>query len=90
MAQHPDRFRTPRTALETFTGAGVGMAAVLVPTLVRDDAGSGAVLVGGAVQLAVLFMSGNSFGTRRPGADPRAAVWRRTGGRSSAARCAAS
>jgi ABC-2 type transport system permease protein len=60
------RFRTPRTALETFTGAGVGMAAVLVPTVVRDGAGSGAVLVGGAVQLAVLFMSGNSFGSDGP------------------------
>jgi hypothetical protein len=60
------RFRTPRTALETFTGAGVGMAAVLVPTLARDEAGSGAVLVGGAVQLAVLFMSGNSFGNDGP------------------------
>ncbi|MFW2335353.1 hypothetical protein [Ilumatobacter sp.] len=60
------RFRTPRTALETFTGAGVGMAAVLVPVLIRDGIGSGAVLVGGAVQLAVLFMSGNSFGTDGP------------------------
>lgn len=60
------RFRSPRTALETFTGAGVGMAVVLVPALVRDDAGSGAVLVGGAVQLAVLFMAGNSFGTDGP------------------------
>ncbi len=76
------RFRTPRTALETFTGAGVGMAAVLVPTLLRDSAGSGAVLVGGAVQLAVLFMSGNSFGTDGPavthellaGADPATMV----------------
>jgi ABC-2 type transport system permease protein len=60
------RFRTPRTALETFTGAGVGLAAVLVPTLTRDTVGSGAVLVGGAVQLAVLFMSGNSFGSDGP------------------------
>jgi len=60
------RFRTPRTALETFTGAGVGLAAVLVPTLLRDSPGSGAVLVGGAVQLAVLFMAGNSFGTDGP------------------------
>lgn len=60
------RFRNPRSALETFTGAGVGMAAVLVPVLVRDGAGSGAVLVGGAVQLAVLFMSGNSFGSDGP------------------------
>jgi hypothetical protein len=60
------RFRTPRTALETFTGGGVGLAAVLVPTLVRDSPGSGAVLVGGAVQLAVLFMSGNSFGADGP------------------------
>ena len=76
------RFRTPRTALETFTGAGVGMAAVLVPTLVRDETGSGAVLVGGAVQLAVLFMAGNSFGTDGPalthellaGADPASMV----------------
>jgi hypothetical protein len=42
------------------------MAAVLVPTIVRDGAGSGAVLVGGAVQLAVLFMSGNSFGSEGP------------------------
>ncbi len=60
------RFRTPRTALETFTGAGVGLAAVLVPVLVRDGVGSGAVLVGGAVQLAVLFMAGNSFGSDGP------------------------
>ena len=60
------RFRTPRTALESITGAGVGLAAVLVPTLTRDDPGSGAVLVGGAVQLAVLFMSGNSFGVDGP------------------------
>jgi ABC-2 type transport system permease protein len=60
------RFRTPRTALETVTGAGVGLAAVLVPTILRDSPGSGAVLVGGAVQLAVLFMSGNSFGSDGP------------------------
>lgn len=72
------RFRTPRTALESFTGAGVGLAAVLVPALSRRQAGSGAVLVGGAVQLAVLFMSGNSLGNDGPavthellaGADP--------------------
>jgi hypothetical protein len=60
------RFRTARTALETFTGAGVGLAAVLVPTLLREGVGSGAVLVGGAVQLAVLFMAGNSFGSDGP------------------------
>jgi hypothetical protein len=72
------RVRTPRTALETVTGAGVGLAAVIAPAIVRDGAGSGAVLVGGAVQLAVLFMSGNSFGVDGPalsheilaGADP--------------------
>jgi hypothetical protein len=76
------RFRTPRTTLEAFTGAGVGLAAVLVPALARDTAGSGAVLVGGAVQLAVLFMSGNSFGSDGPalthelltGIDPRRLV----------------
>ncbi len=60
------RFRTPRSALETFTGAGVGLAAVLVPTLTRDAVGSGAVLVGGAIQLAVLFMAGNSLGSDGP------------------------
>ena len=60
------RFRTPRTALETFTGAGIGLAIVLVPVLSADDAGAGAVLVGGAVQLAVLFMAGNSFGSDGP------------------------
>ena len=60
------RLRTPRTALETFTGAGVGLAIVLVPALAVDDVGAGAVLVGGAVQLAVLFMSGNSFGSDGP------------------------
>lgn len=60
------RFRTPRTALETLIGAGVGLAAVLLPALTRDDPGSGAVLVGGAVQLAVLFMAGNSFGSDGP------------------------
>lgn len=61
------RFRSPRTALETLTGASIGVAAVLAPALLRNDPGSGAVLVGGAVQLAVLFMSGNSFGSDGPG-----------------------
>ncbi len=60
------RLRTPRTALETFTGAGVGLAIVLVPALTVDDVGAGAVLVGGAVQLAVLFIAGNSFGSDGP------------------------
>jgi ABC-2 type transport system permease protein len=57
------RLRHPRTALETFVGAGVGMAIVLVPALTRDAPGASAVLVGGAVQLAVLFMAGNSIGS---------------------------
>ena len=60
------RLRTPRTALETFTGAGIGLAIVLVPALTVNDVGAGAVLVGGAVQLAVLFMAGNSFGSDGP------------------------
>ncbi len=60
------RLRTPRTVLETFTGAGVGMAIVLVPALLRDQPGGGAVLVGGAVQFAVLFIAGNSFGSDGP------------------------
>ncbi len=60
------RVRTPRSALETVTGAGVGLAIVLVPTLTRDGVGAGAVLVGGAVQLAVLFMAGNCFGSDGP------------------------
>lgn len=60
------RLRTPRSALETFTGAGVGLAIVLVPTLARSEVGAGAVLVGGAVQLAVLFMAGNCFGSDGP------------------------
>ena len=60
------RLRTPRTALETFTGAGIGLAIVLVPALTVDDVGAGAVLVGGGVQLAVLFMAGNSFGSDGP------------------------
>ncbi len=60
------RVRTPRTLLETFTGAGVGLAIVLIPTLVRDQPGGGAVLVGGAVQFAVLFVAGNSFGSDGP------------------------
>ncbi len=60
------RFRAPRTALETFTGGGIGLAIVLVPVLTGRQAGSGAVLVGGAVQLAVLFMAGNSFGSDGP------------------------
>jgi hypothetical protein len=76
------RFRTPRTALETFTGAGIGLAIVLVPVLSVDSVGAGAVLVGGAVQLAVLFMAGNSFGSDGPalanelltGIDPREIV----------------
>ncbi|MAT06219.1 MAG: hypothetical protein CL424_14370 [Acidimicrobiaceae bacterium] len=76
------RFRTPRTAIETITGAAVGLAAALSPALFRDDPGAEAVLVGGAVQLGVLFMAGNSFGNDGPavayemlaGADPAVAV----------------
>jgi ABC-2 type transport system permease protein len=76
------RFRTPRTALETFTGGGIGLAIVLVPVLSADGVGAAAVLVGGAVQLAVLFMAGNSFGSDGPalanelltGIDPRMIV----------------
>ncbi|MFK8025680.1 MAG: hypothetical protein AB8G26_17115 [Ilumatobacter sp.] len=60
------RMRTPRSALETFIGAGVGMAIVLVPALTRDEVGASAVLVGGAIQLAVLFIAGNSFGSDGP------------------------
>jgi hypothetical protein len=60
------RMRTPRSALETFTGGGVGLALVLAPAVLRDGAGAGAVLVGGAVQLAVLFIAGNSFGSDGP------------------------
>lgn len=60
------RFREPRTAIETVLGGAIGLAAVLAPTLLDDDPGSGAVLVGGAVQLAVLFMAGNSFGNDGP------------------------
>lgn len=60
------RLRTPRTALETFIGAGVGLAIVLVPALLRDEPGAGAVIVGGAVQFAVLFVAGNSFGSDGP------------------------
>jgi hypothetical protein len=60
------RLRTPRTALETFTGGGVGLALVLAPALLREEVGAGAVLVGGAVQLAVLFMAGNCFGSDGP------------------------
>lgn len=56
------RFRTPRTAIETVLGGAIGLAAVLAPVLFRDGVGGGAVLVGGAVQLAVLFMAGNAFG----------------------------
>jgi hypothetical protein len=77
------RFRTPRTAIETFLGGGIGLAAVLAPALLREEAGSGAVLVGGAVQLAVLFMAGNSFGNDGAaiadelltGASARTLVW---------------
>ena len=57
------RLRHPRTALETFIGAGIGMALVLVPALTRDTVGASAVLVGGAVQLSVLFMAGNCIGS---------------------------
>lgn len=57
------RMRHPRTALETFIGAGIGLAIVLVPALTRDEVGASAVLVGGAVQLSVLFMAGNSIGS---------------------------
>lgn len=60
------RMRHPRTALETFVGAGIGLALVLVPALTRDDVGASAVLVGGAVQLSVLFMAGNALGSDGP------------------------
>ena len=58
--------RHRRTALETFIGAGIGLAIVLVPALTRDEPGASAVLVGGAVQLSVLFMAGNSIGNDGP------------------------
>ena len=58
--------RHPRTALETFIGAGIGLAIVLVPALTREAPGASAVLVGGAVQLSVLFMAGNSIGSDGP------------------------
>ncbi len=60
------RMRNPRTALETFIGAGVGLAVVLVPVLLQDQPGGGAVIIGGAVQFAVLFIAGNSFGSDGP------------------------
>lgn len=60
------RIRHPRTALETFVGAGIGLAVVLFPALIRDGIGAAAVLAGGAVQLAVLFMAGNSIGSDGP------------------------
>ena len=60
------RLRHPRTALETFIGAGIGVAVVLVPALTRDEVGASAVLVGGAVQLSLLFMAGNSIGSDGP------------------------
>ncbi len=60
------RMRHPRTALETFIGAGIGLAIVLVPALTRDEPGASAVLVGGAAQLSVLFMAGNSIGNDGP------------------------
>jgi len=60
------RMRHPRTALETFIGAGIGLAIVLVPALTREAPGASAVLVGGAVQLSVLFMAGNSIGSDGP------------------------
>jgi hypothetical protein len=76
------RLRTPRTLLETITGSALGVGAVLIPSLVGDTPGSGAVLVGGAIQLAVLFGAGNTFGNSGPpiiyeflaGADPRTFV----------------
>ncbi|MEY2960140.1 MAG: hypothetical protein RLZZ01_2708, partial [Actinomycetota bacterium] len=61
------RFRRPRTALETVLGAALGLAAALAPAAFDDDPGAGTVLIGGAVQLAVLFMAGNSFGADGPG-----------------------
>jgi hypothetical protein len=60
------RFRTPRSALETFTAAGLGLGIILVPVLASGNAGPAGVLAGGAVQFAVLFMAGNSFGSDGP------------------------
>jgi hypothetical protein len=60
------RIRHPRTALETFVGAGLGLAVVLFPALIRDGIGAAAVLAGGAVQLSVLLMAGNSIGSDGP------------------------
>ena len=60
------RLRHPRSALETCVGAAIGLAIVLVPALSGDAVGAPAVLVGGAVQLSVLFMAGNSFGSDGP------------------------
>ncbi|HUF97588.1 MAG TPA: hypothetical protein VMM60_05610 [Ilumatobacter sp.] len=76
------RLRTPRTLLETITGSALGVGAALIPSFIGTAEGGGAVLVGGAIQLAVLFGAGNTFGNSGPpimheflaGADPHTFV----------------
>jgi ABC-2 type transport system permease protein len=60
------RLRTPRTALETVIAIGIGGAAVVIPALASDAPAVAAVLVGGAVQLSVIFMAGNVLGNDGP------------------------
>ena len=57
---------TPAPRWRPSSAPGIGLAVVLVPSLTRDDVGASAVLVGGAVQLSVLFMASNSIGSDGP------------------------
>jgi hypothetical protein len=60
------RLRTPRTALETVIALGIGAAAIVVPAIANDAPAVSTVIVGGALQLSVIFMAGNVFGNDGP------------------------
>lgn len=60
------RLRSPREILQAVVGGAIGLGVALGPVVATSGGDSSVVLVGGAVQLAVLLTAGNSFGTDGP------------------------
>lgn len=60
------RLRSPREILQAVIGTAIGLGVALGPVVATSGGESSVVLVGGAVQLAVLLTAGNSLGADGP------------------------
>jgi hypothetical protein len=60
------RLRTPREILQTVVGGAIGLSVALGPVIATAGGTASVVLVGGAIQLAVILTSGNSLGVDGP------------------------